>query len=231
MSGLWNGNRAAISLTFDDGLPCQIDFALPRLEQYEVPATFFLIGNSPYDTQFRTDVWKKAIQQGHEIGSHSMNHLKASTLTVEMARHEAEDSKNLIETRLNSKVTSYCYPFTDAIVTIQDQVKKVYKQARGGRVARSNKFVCKGDGVNLFDVPCFHVNDGQFENLPIWIDAALERNAWFTLMFHAVGDEKGWDNVNPHTFAKMLSVIRDAKNRGLWPATFEDAAESLRQNG
>ncbi len=36
---------AVVSLTFDDGLRCQFERALPILDQYGFRATFFLIAN------------------------------------------------------------------------------------------------------------------------------------------------------------------------------------------
>ena len=38
-------NRALVSLTFDDGFRCQFEKALPILDAYDIPATFFLIAN------------------------------------------------------------------------------------------------------------------------------------------------------------------------------------------
>lgn len=69
---LWpEGKRAAVSLTFDDARPSQIDTGLPLLEKLGVRATFFV---SPNNVGKRLDGWKRAAAQGHEIGNHSMTH-------------------------------------------------------------------------------------------------------------------------------------------------------------
>jgi peptidoglycan/xylan/chitin deacetylase (PgdA/CDA1 family) len=80
---------AFISLTFDDGLRCQFEQAVPILEQYRFSATFFLVANTdPTHTDggqhpdWRKTDWsekdvqffKSMIQQGHEIGAHSVHH-------------------------------------------------------------------------------------------------------------------------------------------------------------
>jgi peptidoglycan/xylan/chitin deacetylase (PgdA/CDA1 family) len=66
----WNGHQAAVSLTFDDGNPSQLDVAIPELNKYGFHGTFFLIANH----LDRLDDWKKASAQGHEIGNHSLDH-------------------------------------------------------------------------------------------------------------------------------------------------------------
>ena len=81
---------AVISLTFDDGLRCQFDKALPTLNSDGLPATFFLIANDEATHEswmghagdwFKIDwrdedigMLKKVVQDGHEIGSHSVTH-------------------------------------------------------------------------------------------------------------------------------------------------------------
>ena len=39
-------DRALVSLTFDDGLRCQFESAVPILDRYDFPATFFLVANT-----------------------------------------------------------------------------------------------------------------------------------------------------------------------------------------
>lgn len=75
---------ALVSLTFDDGLICQFERAVPILDQHGLPATFFLIANRDrmHERRWPKIDWgdedkrplKGMIQRGHEIGSHSVSH-------------------------------------------------------------------------------------------------------------------------------------------------------------
>lgn len=230
---LWNGNRAALSLTFDDALPCQLKYAVPAMDVNGIRGTFFAIGDCP---EYPLDVigWRPAFNRGHEVGSHSVRHKKAATLNEKTAEYETKDSKRILENHFGIPVTSYCYPYTDAPALLQDAVRKAgYKQARGGRVARADKYITPGDGVNLFNTPCFHVNGACFNHGEVnaWVDAALERNAWLTLMFHGVGpDDNQWDNVHEDTFTKFMQFLKAAASRGLWVAPFGEVAENLRES-
>ena len=229
----WKGHRAAISLTFDDGLPVQIQHALPVLNVWDIPSTFFLIVNSPYDTEFRTSDWQAAIKHGHEIGSHGMNHKKAAELNNLSAQQEVSESKKFLEYKLGVAIDSFCYPYTDAPPNVQNPVRQIYKQARGGRVARKDKIIERGTKINLHNVPCVHVNDGAFEDNVVftWIDACLERRGWLSFMFHGVGpDPTQWDNVNPDNFIAFVKYLKQAQdNRGLWLAPFGAVAEEYRK--
>lgn len=234
VGNLWKGYRAAVSLTFDDALACQLEYAVPEMNKRHIPGTFFAITNSE---QYPLDVigWRKALPYGHEIGSHSVTHKKAAELFYNEAVFETAESKRILENHFGVPVTSYCYPYTDALSHLQKAVKDSgYKQARGGRVARPDKYIKPKQGLNFMNVPCYHVNGGLFDHGDIYayIDAALERNAWLTLMFHGVGpDEKQWDNVPSEKFIALLTFLQQAEQRGLWTAPFGTVAENLRQNG
>src|SRR5579863_6059457 len=115
---------ALVTLTFDDGLRCQFEKAVPILDRYGFPATFFLVANTdPIHTDgcqhpdwskinwSNNDIQslKSMIQQGHEIGAHSVHH--RHPFLDNDPRLEAEGSKKWIEDRLEVDIPSYCYPF------------------------------------------------------------------------------------------------------------------------
>ena len=58
-----------IYLTFDDGPAQYTDRLLDTLKRYNVKATFFIVGRSPY-----IDFVKRAYEEGHSIGVHSYTH-------------------------------------------------------------------------------------------------------------------------------------------------------------
>lgn len=73
--------RAAISLTFDDGLRSQQEIALPALDQRGLRATFYLNPRGKDEDPGREETWEEylrrwlpAHRQGHEIGNHTILH-------------------------------------------------------------------------------------------------------------------------------------------------------------
>ncbi len=65
------GAKAAVSLTFDDARPSQVDNGLKILERHGVKATFYV---NPGSLAQRLEGWKRAVAAGHEIGNHTVSH-------------------------------------------------------------------------------------------------------------------------------------------------------------
>ncbi|MDO8585878.1 MAG: polysaccharide deacetylase family protein [Armatimonadota bacterium] len=74
-----NGCRGAVSLTFDDGLDCHLDIAVPALNDRGLPSTFYVVAREMTagadDWKDRAAKWKEVVRQGHEIGNHSVSHI------------------------------------------------------------------------------------------------------------------------------------------------------------
>jgi peptidoglycan/xylan/chitin deacetylase (PgdA/CDA1 family) len=227
----WNGYKAALSLTFDDGLACQLKHAIPAMDARGIKGTFFL----PTDAReypIYPVAWRRVADNGHEIGSHSATHRKAAVLSEMECQREAVSSKRYIREALEVPCDSFCYPYTDAPEKLQREVRRFYKQARGGRVARLDKYITKGDGVNLHNVPCFHVNGGCIENAEHmdWIYEAIEREAWIVLMLHGVGEVGQWDNVPMPEFEQLCSDLFQARIlKQVWTAPFGTVADFYRK--
>jgi peptidoglycan/xylan/chitin deacetylase (PgdA/CDA1 family) len=67
------GERAAVSLAYDDALDSQLDTALPALDRAGLKASFYLTLAS--DTvRLRLDAWRAAAARGHELGNHTLFH-------------------------------------------------------------------------------------------------------------------------------------------------------------
>jgi peptidoglycan/xylan/chitin deacetylase (PgdA/CDA1 family) len=69
----WPGGcRGAVSLTFDDGMPSQIQKAAPILQEAGLRATFYV---NPRDSWLAGAAdWRTLVQAGHEIGNHTITH-------------------------------------------------------------------------------------------------------------------------------------------------------------
>ena len=70
--GYWpNASRAAVSLTYDDGLNSQLDNAAPELDALGLKATFFLTEENCAE---RLADWIKLAHEGHEMADHTVSH-------------------------------------------------------------------------------------------------------------------------------------------------------------
>ncbi len=68
----FNGKRAALSLTYDDGMDCHLDLVGPSLEDHGFRGTFYTPVNATL--MGRMDEWAALSQRGHELGNHTLFH-------------------------------------------------------------------------------------------------------------------------------------------------------------
>lgn len=67
-------HEKTIFLTFDDGpIPFITEWVLDLLKEYNIKATFFCIGDN---IQKHPKIFKRIIQENHQIGNHTFHHLK-----------------------------------------------------------------------------------------------------------------------------------------------------------
>lgn len=90
----WNSNDKKIALTFDDGPhPVYTQEILEILEEYDIRATFFVIGQN---LQYYGDLLQCEIEGGHEIGNHTYSHRNLRTLTNEVIEQEIRDTEEAV---------------------------------------------------------------------------------------------------------------------------------------
>jgi peptidoglycan/xylan/chitin deacetylase (PgdA/CDA1 family) len=73
-----HGERAAVSLAYDDALNSQLDIALPALNRLGLKASFYLTLSSDV-VHKRTGDWRAAAANGHELGNHTLFHQCSSS--------------------------------------------------------------------------------------------------------------------------------------------------------
>lgn len=73
------------AITFDDGPSANTSHLLDLLAEYNVPATFFLLGKN---VALRPQLVRRIMAEGHEIGNHSWSHPKLRTLNLAQQREE-----------------------------------------------------------------------------------------------------------------------------------------------
>ena len=83
----WAGFKAAMSYTFDDSQPSQIDH-YPELKAQRVRVTYYINPAANWYPNFDA-TWKDAVAQGSEIGNHTTHHCKAAELTDSIVQNHA----------------------------------------------------------------------------------------------------------------------------------------------
>lgn len=91
-------NKKMIAFTFDDGPSQNTERILDVFKKYNGKATFFVVGEN---IENNTDILKRIVDEGHELGSHTWSHTNLSNL----------DSNGIINDY--NKMKDKIYEYTD----------------------------------------------------------------------------------------------------------------------
>jgi peptidoglycan/xylan/chitin deacetylase (PgdA/CDA1 family) len=127
-----------VILNFDDGRLSQYTQAKPILDKYGFKATFYVVCNyiGKKDGYMSWKDIETLQKEGHDIGSHSMNHVRLKELSNKNVEYEVGQSKRCLQDHgINAK--SFAYPFDSGSddKTVIDIVAKYYAIARTGNDA------------------------------------------------------------------------------------------------
>ncbi|WP_165998308.1 polysaccharide deacetylase family protein [Bacillus sp. Cs-700] len=102
-----NSTEKKVILTFDDGPSRVLSELLDILKTEKVPAMFFWQSRLLYQAR----PWKRVLDEGHVIGTHSCKHLNLSNLGYAEQFEDLERSKRKIEAITGTPVTYFRPPF------------------------------------------------------------------------------------------------------------------------
>ncbi|MFB6347303.1 MAG: polysaccharide deacetylase family protein [bacterium] len=114
-----NPDRNLACVTFDDGHRDNYEKVLPVLNDRNISGTFFITTGSIGDS---LNTWsgespmmsrvelKTLAKEGHELGAHTVNHVKLPGLNEPEIEREILDSKKRLEGLAEKEVKSFAYP-------------------------------------------------------------------------------------------------------------------------
>ena len=97
---LWrkSSSEKVIYITFDDGpVPEVTPLVLDLLDEYNIKATFFCVGEN---VEKYPEVYKELVKRGHRIGNHTYNHLKGASVSTDEYVANVEKAALSIESNL-----------------------------------------------------------------------------------------------------------------------------------
>jgi peptidoglycan/xylan/chitin deacetylase (PgdA/CDA1 family) len=178
----------AVALTFDDGYADVLTDAQPLLEQYQIPASVFVVTgclgshfawdhNIP-DAQEKSaaraltkrELLQLADSSLLEIGAHSVTHPPLATLSSSGQKDEIEQSKAALEELLDLPVTSFSYPHGSSSTITRQLVKQA-----GYHYACTSFNDVAQKAADRFSLPRFWPADWDGDKFGSWLKWWLSR--------------------------------------------------------
>jgi beta-glucosidase len=207
------GKKMAISLSFDDARLSQADKGIPLLDKYGVKATFYVM---PGRVTERLDVWKKAAQNGHEMGNHSLVHpcpgnfewardRALDDYTLESFSMELDSAGKLLKELLGVQPVSFAY-FCGQTFLGRGKNAKSYVPLIAAKFETGRGWLSEASNdpsyCNLAQLTGMELDGKSFEQIKALIDGAKSKGLWLVLAGHEI-NESG----NQTTFLGALESL------------------------
>ncbi len=232
-----SGKRAAISLSFDDARPSQLDVGLPILDAHGVKATFYV---SPAGVEKRPGDWRRVRADGHEIGSHTLRHPCSGNFafargraledwTLEQMEADLTEADAFLRQALGATPVTFAYPCGQTFVGrgrgVRSYVPLVAERFVAGRGFRDEGANDPGF-CDLAQVMGRDADGAPFEQVLPWVEKAASEGGWLVLVGHDVG-EGARQTFLAGTLDALCRHARDPAS-GLWIDTVAAVAAYIR---
>ncbi len=215
----WAGFAAAVTFTFDDSQPSQIEH-YAELAAVGVPMTFYVSSATRAEAGYDA-TWTRAVQDGHEIGNHTEHHCHADLTGCSFGPGDADllsefdACSTYVTAHYGQKgVWTGASPFGDR--GYDDAAAEGFFVFRGVRCGQ----IRGNDATDPFDLPCHVATTGETESMfDAVVDAARAAHAWQIILIHTIQPTSAvW--YNPVTIADLIGSMAHAKAQGdVWVDT------------
>jgi peptidoglycan-N-acetylglucosamine deacetylase len=237
--GDWKGKKCAVSLTYDDALNTDLDNVIPLLDSLGVKGTFY-IGPSFPSLKARTPEWKKAAQQGHELGNHSLFHpcdgskpgrdwvkrdYDLSRYTARRMADEIEVNNFILHLIDGLDDRTFAYPCGETSAADGSYVPLIAGSFSGARGVTA-KMQRIGE-IDRMDIGSYMINGESGDRLVALVKQAMEKNALLVFLFHGVGGEHDL-NVSLEAHRQLLRFLKE-NEKDIWIAPLRDISKYIKQ--
>jgi peptidoglycan/xylan/chitin deacetylase (PgdA/CDA1 family) len=232
--GFPNGARLAVSLTYDDALPTHIATVRPALAAHNLPATFFINTGRFEQGAFleqAVESWKLLRTDGHEFGSHTVNHPcdadwvepgnNLADYDLDRMAGELDDSVRFLESLGARAPFTFAYPcgqswVQDAQTSYKPLVQDRFLAARG-----TNWGPAHPKTMQWTEIPGFAVVSESEDNMVGWLDEPANEGTWMVFTIHGVGGDS--NSISEQAHQSLLTYL-STNRKDLYVDTFGKVA-------
>lgn len=221
-----NGAQAAVSLTYDDGLPSQLDNALPVVDRLGLKITFFISEGWPTFAAQKPR-YIAAVAEGHEVASHTVKHPCGTTLqsyTLQSMGQELDASIATLRSFGAVGPLAFAYPCGNTTVSAANQSYIPEVTARFIAARGVAGVIADPKTVDLTNTPGLFSSDTVTgDALIASVTQARARGGWVVFGFHGIS-ATGEYLITPQSSHDALAEYLAANKAAVWTAPFRDIA-------
>ena len=236
---VWQGKKCAVVLTYDDALNVHLDNAIPLLDSLSMKGSFYLTAHSDACKKRLKD-WRKAAQNGHELGNHTLFHpcdgskggrswltpeRDMSKYSVQRMTDEIRATNILLEAIDGKKQRTFAFTCGDMTIdgkNFMDSLKNDFVAARAVRNEMHSL-----DEVDLYNVDCYAINGETGEQMIDLVRKARDSGKLLVFLFHGVGGEHGL-NVDLKAHSELLHFLKE-NEKDIWVVPMIEVAEHIKK--
>jgi hypothetical protein len=228
----FNNKKAAVTLTFDDGIPGQYAVAVPLLDKYGFKGTFFMSVSIVNNQHISWGTINKAAAEGHEIANHALTHPHFPKMPLDSIAWECAESNKQMDVLLPAqKMITHAYPFGEGGGnTPKDKAirKTVAPYFIGARATQNKPYPYNAYNFAKTNDDYYNINSrmiadsASMANFGKDIDETISVGGWFCPTYHGIED--GWIITPGKVFAQHLEELNKRKD-SVWVAPFKNVIQ------
>jgi hypothetical protein len=237
-SEFWKPYCGAVSLTFDDGLACQLQKAIPVMDRAGVRGTFYLAPRGG-DWEERLRPWAEVARSGHGLGNHTMGHTCSENFTGKQGGLESKTlddieadvlaaQERLVHLAPHQEQWTFAYPCYQTHVGRglgrQSYVPVVARHFLAGRGVGEYGFANTPDGVDLACVWATPVERmSAFEMIGL-VEELTAQGRWVVFALHEIDGARL--TVGSHEFRTLVRYLQ-RRSDAIWSAPLGEVARKV----
>ncbi|MDZ7314786.1 MAG: polysaccharide deacetylase family protein [candidate division KSB1 bacterium] len=222
---VWRDFRTvAVSFTFDDNCPNQLNIAVPMFNEYGYKLTLFTVTGSGWGWPANWKALRQAALEGHEVAAHTVTHQSFSGMPDSLQIFELEESLRTIDRNIPEvRCATLAYPF--CVPAKKSLCEKYYIAARicSGSIVSNNP----SDFMNISSIICGDqgpVRTGK--DFYKSAKSALKAKGWCVFLLHGIDNDGGWSPVDSRELRAALDSLKTAPN-DYWVESFGTVARYI----
>jgi len=242
----WPKNRvAAVSLSYDDGLPNHYQLVAPQLEAHGFRGTFYIPLKS--DILQNPMAWRALASKGHELGNHTVFHpcwsvgkRHANWLPEEynLEHYTAENwldevrtanqALTLVDSRSEHTFGNTCFEnyigAENDPICLEPLIAQEFAAARGENTGQQVQL----NPVNFNNLGTIWADRRSFGDFALELERVLDTGGWLLYSFHGVGKGAHDLYIESLEHQRLLDFLKN-RQKYFWAAPVIDVVRYLKK--